>query len=265
MSMTLDLAFERAGGFGAAQYIALLCLSNVRNSGSVFVYMFAMLVMEQKYECLQAGGEYASCSTDEICEDRLKYRVDTNYEYYLENWYSEMDWVCQNHKMLAMLASVYFFSAFFGGLILAPLPDKIGRKKTFIIFSLIYAVAEVSCLYCSSYWVRFVCMGVMGFLYARNTVCYNWMFELCGNKHYSQANAAMNFCDAAISVVVCGFFLLIKRDWKPILMIYSFLGLSGIVLQVLLLPESPRFLLINGKTKEAIAALNQISRLNCSK
>ena len=108
-----------------------------------------------------------------------------NYEYYLENWYSEMDWVCQNANKLAMLASVYFIASFFGGLILAPLPDKVGRKKTFIWFSLTYAVAEVTCLYCSTYWVRLVCMAVMGFLYIRNTVCYNWMFELCGDKHYS--------------------------------------------------------------------------------
>ena len=169
--MTLDNAFERAGGFKTAQLLSLLNLSNVRNSGSVFLYMFAILVMEQKYECLQVGGEYTSCSTDEICEDGAKYRVDQNYEYYLKNWYTEMDMVCKSHKKMAMLASIYYISAFFGGLILAPLPDKIGRKTSFIYFSLTYAVAEVTCLYCSNYWVRFVCMGVMGFLYIRNTVC----------------------------------------------------------------------------------------------
>jgi len=176
-----------------------------------------------------------------------------------------MEWVCQSQKKLAMLASVYFFACFFGGLILAPLPDKYGRKKTFIVFSVTYLIAEVTCLYCSHYWVRFVCMAVMGALYARNTVCYNWMFELCGNQHYSQANAAMNFSDALISVVVCGFFLLIKRDWKPILMVYSFLGISGILIQTIVIPESPKWLLINGRKKEAIEALNRISSLNCSK
>jgi len=43
------------------------------------------------------------------------------------------------------------------------------------------------------------------------------------------------------------------------------LGAVALFLAVVVMPESPKFLLINGRTEEAIASLNRIAWLNCAK
>ena len=45
---------------------------------------------------------------------------------------------------------------------------------------------------------------------------------------------------------------------------YTYLGLTCFIIQIILIPESPKFLLINGRKKEAITALNRIGQLNRS-
>lgn len=78
-----------------------------RNSGAFFAYCFAYLILEQKYVCSPTGGDgvFSECSVQEICDARtlakesggtvpFSYKVDTSYDYYLENWYTEMDLMC---------------------------------------------------------------------------------------------------------------------------------------------------------------------------
>lgn len=167
-----------------------------------------------------------------------------------------MDWVCEPKNKLALLGTVYFIACFCGGLVLVSVPDRIGRKPSFLIFSSIHALAQFVALYCTNYWVRVGAMGTMGFFFARNSVCFNWMFELISTEDQSMANAAINTWDAATGLVVCGFYLTIERDWRPIYAMYSYLGLISLAVMAVLMPESPQWLLINGRKKEAIAALN---------
>jgi MFS family permease len=264
--ISINKAFNKAGGFGFAQIIALFCLSVVRNSGIAFVYMFGILTMEQQYECIKEGqSDYSQCLSSEICANDFDYRIDKTYEYYLENWFTQMDWLCQPKNKLALLGTVYFIACFFGGIILAPVPDLIGRKASFILFGLIHAIAQLTALYSVDYYVRFAAMGTMGFFYARNSVCFNWMFELTGTGNQNMVNAAINTWDAGTGLIICGFYLTIERNWLPIYAMYTYLGIAGLLVQSLLLPESPKWLLINGKKSAAIAAFNWISRLNCSK
>ena len=42
----MDTAYQKIGGFGTAQKLALVCLTVTRNSGLVFVYLFGLLTME---------------------------------------------------------------------------------------------------------------------------------------------------------------------------------------------------------------------------
>merc|ERR550519_2071004 len=51
------------------------------------------------------------------------------------------------------------------------------------------------------------------------------------------------------------------RDWK-LLQIITHLPLLGLILLYRIVPESPRWLIINGRIKEAKAIINQVGREN---
>ena len=99
----IEAAFEEMGGFGKFQWIATVALVLARNGGNFMYYGFAYLTMEQMYQCRSSPNlPYSTCSAEnDICpsldsDSPLDYRVDTSYEYYLNNWYVQMDLVCVN-------------------------------------------------------------------------------------------------------------------------------------------------------------------------
>lgn len=88
--LNLDMAFQKVGEYGRAQWLLTFVLSLARNAQNYIYYSFAYLVLEQRYVCQdEATGEFVSCSRDSICQapETPVYRVDTEYEYYLRNWF----------------------------------------------------------------------------------------------------------------------------------------------------------------------------------
>ena len=90
--------------------IAYVC-SISRNSGAFFAYCFAYLVLKQNYLC-GSGDDYSECSAEYICAARktygdqnlpFSYKVDTSYEYYLNNWYIEMDLMCRSSTQIGFM------------------------------------------------------------------------------------------------------------------------------------------------------------------
>lgn len=82
------------------------------------------------------------------------------------------------------------------------------------------------------------------------------------SKHKSMVNGVMNAFDTSTLAVTSVYFLFISRDW---LYLYLFLAVLATICQITLLlvvPESPKWLLIKGKRNEAIAALNRIAVFN---
>ena len=131
------------------QLVAYVC-AVTRVSGQIFAYNFAFLVLKQNYLCSQptAFNGYESCSVEYICAARqtagengnlpFSYIVDTSYDYYLNNWYIEMDLMCETSTKIAFMFTMYFVGNVVGGC-LAFLPDRIGRKNS-VIFGLIISL-----------------------------------------------------------------------------------------------------------------------------
>lgn len=60
------------------------------------------------------------------------------------------------------------------------------------------------------------------------------------------------------------YFLFISRDWQPLIYTFFYVHIAGYLLVTALCPESPKWLLLQGKRKEAIDALNYIAKINRS-
>jgi MFS family permease len=87
--------------------------------------------------------------------------VDTNAIGYINNWYAEMDLVCQEEGQVALLLSMYFLGFVFGG-VFGFLSDKYGRRLSLITLFSVHLVALTVLLFSTSYSHRIVAFFFMG-------------------------------------------------------------------------------------------------------
>ena len=87
---SIDEALDQIGGFGLFQLFTTFACTLARNSGDFLFIGFGFLTLAQRYVCLsEDDGSYKQCSIESVCQGRdhgLRYRVDTSYEDYVENW-----------------------------------------------------------------------------------------------------------------------------------------------------------------------------------
>ena len=66
--------------------------------------------------------------------------MDTGYEYFINNWYLEMDLKCMANADIGIMISAYFVGSAATGLFFT-VPDQIGRKKSMFITMVLSCVA----------------------------------------------------------------------------------------------------------------------------
>ena len=106
-----------------------------------------------------------------------------------------------------------------GGCLFFPLPEKIGRRKTALIFSTGHFLAMGMILFSSGFLVRTIGFGLMGLLNAtKNGNCYAWGFDFHLQKDKAFAATCCNIPDFASAFIVGIYFLFISKDWAPLFM-----------------------------------------------
>ncbi|WP_054841061.1 MFS transporter [Thermococcus peptonophilus] len=152
---------------------------------------------------------------------------------------------------LGSLGSAALFGMLFGAWLFGYLADRIGRKKTLILavstFSLASIVSAFSKNLDQLILLRFIVgLGLGGSL---PPVASSYFAEFMPK---SVRGAMISILESfwAIGTIIIGVVaLLVKADWRSILL---FGGSVVVILPILAtLPESPRFLLITGRVKEA--------------
>lgn len=251
-NMNLEAALTKVGGFGLFQTIVTISMGLVRNSGSALVYLFAYMVLPQKYECkTDPNGEFKSCDAGEyICPalsdgKLIEYRVDQSYEYFLSNWQQQMGLMCMSMAKVNFLIVIWFIMFGLGGFLTFPITDKIGRRKTTIIFATSHAFAQALILFQSSYLLRIIGFSLMGFLSAtKNSAVYPWLYEFMQQKNKSLASSCLNSGDFATVMIAGIYFLYISQDCAPLLICIYCVNLTGLIVTLSVCPESPQWLML---------------------
>ena len=149
--LNLDMAYGKVGEYGRAQWLPTFVVCIARNANNYLYYPYAYLVLAQQYVCEDNPGQFSSCTKEEIClaDVRPFYKVDTSYEYYLNNWIVQMDLVCHAVGTIGLMVTLYFVGFACGGL-LYTLPDKLGRKKALLIGCLLSALGQTIAIFVPS-------------------------------------------------------------------------------------------------------------------
>ena len=145
-----------------------------------------------EYNLEATGKQYSrSCTVQDVCSLRkqeslqtianLHYVPKTDSEYYLNNWFIQMDATCATAEELNFIISAGFLG-FVLGAFLFPVPDQIGRKKTMTLIVLPYIVTFGMVAYGTNVTVKTFGMFMQGALHLRITLSYTHMYELVREK-----------------------------------------------------------------------------------
>ncbi len=181
---------------------------------------------------------------------------------------NELHWLEEGSALLAMWGTTYTAGQLFGALVGGPIGDKIGRKKSILLYEIIHIIAMVGGAVSPNIGVLYVFRLVQGFglgallvvLFAgfteyvpgrnrgvwssRNSFIGNWAHPICNGIAFVIALTGMSY----------------NMNWRVQYMIPSILSVIASILISKKFPESPRWLEAQGRVDEADEIMTRIEK-----
>mmetsp|Transcript_4397 Transcript_4397/g.8812 ORF Transcript_4397/g.8812 Transcript_4397/m.8812 type:complete len:494 (+) Transcript_4397:56-1537(+) len=162
-----------------------------------------------------------------------------------------------------LISSTWFAFGILGFVLSGSVADTYGRRTALVIFALLHRIGDLLTFAAPSFQLLLVARGIaaVGGVGTFN-VCYPLLVEYSPPKRRAKAKLLLGVAwNAGVAYLVVVAFAVRTLSWR-------YLGLAvapGIVATMWLLscmPESPRFLLVQGRNAEARAALEAVAIAN---
>lgn len=174
---------------------------------------------------------------------------------------TEWDLVCKKDYYSDLSQTIYQVGALIGELLCSVLVDKFGRRKTYLVGTLIIIVLGTTAAFSPNY--IFFCIvrtimaaAVLGQCWAAETM----MMEIFDSKRRAFAGIGLEAPWVIDYVLLAGLAYLL-RNWRHLQLVISLLLLPALT-AIWFLPESPMWLVANGKVEESEKVLQDMARNN---
>ena len=192
----------------------------------------------------------------QLNRDEWTYSSDNNYSVV-----TEFNLVCEKTTFAAMISGIYHIGGAFGVCISGIAADKFGRKKVLLICLIAMFTFSIACCYVTSavqLAIIRALLGATGWSSYNNVYVYLGEFISPKYRAISTNILGMGFAISELGIAAAAYFC---REWRNLQFYTSFPCLISLVFLVML-PESPRWLLVNNKKINAEAALKRIGKFN---
>ena len=181
---------------------------------------------------------------------------------------NEIHWLQPGTTLLAMWGTTYTLGQLFGALIGGPIGDKIGRKKSILLYETIHIIVMIGAAVSPNIYILYVFRFLQGLgLGTLLVVLFAAFTEYVPGRNrgvWSSRNSFIgNWAHPICNLI--GFILIVMAipsdlNWRIQFMIPSILSIIATILIAKNFPESPRWLESQGRVKEADAILTQIEK-----
>ena len=181
---------------------------------------------------------------------------------------NELHWLEPGSTLLAMWGTTYTAGQLFGALVGGPIGDKIGRKKSILLYEVIHIIAMIGGAAAPNVTVLYVFRLIQGFgLRALLVVLFAAFTEYVPGKNrgvWSSRNSFIgNFAHPicnGIALVIVSTGVSMNMNWRIQYIIPSVLSIIASIIIYNKYPESPRWLESQGRVEEADAIMTSIEK-----
>ncbi|XP_045121222.1 organic cation transporter protein-like [Portunus trituberculatus] len=172
---------------------------------------------------------------------------------------SEFNLACDRAYLQTSFQSLYMLGIFFGAPVTGYLSDKYGRKRTVVMSTVVYLALGLVSAWLPLLSLILASRFIMGFFHsAVSYISYVLMVEVLEPKmRIVAAFGAYNVW--VLGTMLYGGLGYGIRDWR---ILQTVMTLPGLLLLPMLwwVDESPRWLIVNGRWREALQVLTKVSR-----
>ncbi|KMT02668.1 hypothetical protein BVRB_9g203450 [Beta vulgaris subsp. vulgaris] len=174
---------------------------------------------------------------------------------------SEWDLECASSFITGFPTTCYFVGCLLGGLVLATLGDSsLGRKNLLCISSLVMSLAALASSFAPNFWVYSVFRFLSGAGRAPLAISTLVLLTERVGKRWRSQVAMVGFIHFSLGIFILTGIAYLTKDssWRNL---YLWTSIPGIVCSLLcyfFVLESPRWLFMQGLTKESIAVLRKL-------
>lgn len=181
---------------------------------------------------------------------------------------NEIHWLEPGTTLLAMWGTTYTIGQLFGALVGGPIGDKIGRKKSIILYEVIHIAVMIGAAVSPNVQVLYVFRLAQGFaLGALLVVLFAGFTEYVPGRNRGTWSSRTSFignwahpiCNL-IALILIGTGMSMSMNWRVEFMIPSVLSIIATIMVWKKFPESPRWLESQGRVKEADAIMTQVEK-----
>ncbi|XP_054786264.1 organic cation/carnitine transporter 1 [Prosopis cineraria] len=266
LELTVDEVIEGyVGSLGISQvlHVLLVSLAWIFDAQTTLITIFSD-AQPPAWRC-KIPGLCLNNTSSSVCE-----LVPETWEWvngHTSSTLAEWGLICDRKFLAAIPASFFFLGSLIGSAVFGRLADSwLGRKRTVLVSCILTSITGFATSLSPNVWVYAVLRFAMGF--ARSGIgicCLVLSTESVGREWRGQVGqyGFFFFTVGFLSLPLLAYPT--RTCWRNLYRIISLLPLAYSILCLPFVSESPRWLLVRGRAKEALAVLDRFARLNGKK
>jgi len=189
--------------------------------------------------------------------------VDWNEPTSLDNWFVQLNLACESKARIGLIGSSIFFGWALSAIFLPRLADLYGRKLIVLISLCIQLVSFIGFYFSRNINVTTAFAFVFGTAaVGRCSISFLYLIELMPQSRQVLIGTFLHVSNGLVGILGFLYFWQISRNWLWIEIVAGAMNLVSIAGILLLLPESPKYLLTKKRFQEARDCINKIAKIN---